>query len=96
MVEPVMQQLPLGFLRILRCLGNVHEVGMHVHRDHHLFVHCDQVEGRIHLEMRGCRPREHAHSNVPTRVLHGGIDLNPLIMVVTVEAESDNVLVTLK
>ena len=69
---------------------------MHVHRDHHLFIHCDQVEGGIHLEKRGSRAREHAHSNATARVLHGGVDLNPLIMIVTVEAESDNVLVSLK
>ena len=73
MVDPVMQQLPLGFVRILRSLGNVHEVRVHVHRDHHLFVHGDQVEGRVHLEVRGSRAREHAHSNAATRVLHGGV-----------------------
>ena len=96
MVYPGMKQLPLGLVWILRGFGNVQEVSVHVHRDHHLFIHCDQVEGRILLKMRGSRPREHAHSNVAARVLHGGVDLNLLIMVVTIEAESDNMLVTLK
>ena len=96
MVDPVMKQLPLGLVWNLRGLGNVQEVGVHVHRDHHLFIHCNQVEGRILLKMRGGRPRQHAHSDVAARVLNGGVDLNLLIMVVTIEAESDNMLVTLK
>lgn len=95
MVDPVMKQLPLGFFWALRGLGNVQKVSVHVHWDHHLFIHCDQVEGRILLEMRGGRPREHADSNVAARVLHGGVDLNLLIMIVTIEAESDNMLVAL-
>ena len=96
MVHPVVKHLPLGFVWILCGLANVQKVGVHVHRDHHLFIHCDQVEGRILLGKRGGRPREHAHSNLSARVLHGGVYLNLLIMVVTIEAESDNVLVALK